>query len=89
MNATVYIAGIVTTDKGYKANISMLSGYAHKLDMLVAIANHNSPTGTWDPIGKSSMWTSSGLIAVAGIKQSTLLIATKNNNGWAGQEVLL
>ena len=89
MNATVYIAGVITTDNGYKADSAMLSGYAHKLNMLIAIANHNQPTGAWTPIGKSSIWDSCGPIAVAGIKQSTLVIATKNKDGWSGQQVLI
>jgi hypothetical protein len=55
--------------------------------MLVAMANHNRPTGGWRPVGKSAIWSSSGLLAKASETQNTLIAATKSNNEWSAQAI--
>lgn len=85
--ASVYIAGVMVTESGYDDDTLAMKNYAKKYNMLVAMANHNQPTGGFRPIGKSAIWSSSGLLAEASETQNTLVIATKYNNKWSAQAV--
>ena len=64
-----------------------MKNYAKKYNMLVAMANHNQPTGGWAPVGKSAIWSSSGLLAKASKTQNALVVATKLNNEWSAQAI--
>jgi predicted amidohydrolase len=85
--ASVYIAGVMVTEGGYDADTIAMKNYAKKFNMLVAMANHNRPTGGWRPVGKSAIWSSSGLLAKASETQNTLIVATKSNNEWSAQVI--
>lgn len=89
LGADVYIAGVLITDGGYEADTQTMSCYARNFNVLVAMANHNRPTGDWDPIGKSAIWTKSGLLIRANETQNALVIAARQNNEWIGQVVEL
>ncbi|MEH6577047.1 MAG: carbon-nitrogen hydrolase family protein [Amphritea sp.] len=82
--ADVYIAGVMFSEAGYAADTRQLEYYARKLKMLVAMANYNQPTGGWLPIGKSAIWTDTGLLAMADEKQDALVIAEHSPSGWTG-----
>lgn len=82
--AEVYIAGVMITAGGYDADTVALSRYASEHRMLVAMANHNHPTGGWQPIGKSAIWTESGSLASANETQQALVVAEKTLQGWEG-----
>ena len=60
LGADVYMASVLITAGGYDADTQLMSSYAREFNMLVAMANHNRPTGNWDPVGKSAIWTKSG-----------------------------
>ncbi|WP_409526196.1 carbon-nitrogen hydrolase family protein [Nitrincola sp. MINF-07-Sa-05] len=83
--AEVYIAGVMITAGGYEADTAALSRYASEHGMLVAMANHNASTGGWQPIGKSAIWTESGLLACANETQQALVVAEQTSQGWVGQ----
>ncbi|WP_293267329.1 carbon-nitrogen hydrolase family protein [Neptunomonas sp.] len=85
LGASVYIAGVLITEGGYDSDTAVMNNYASKYNMLVAMANHNQPTGDWAPIGKSAIWTNAGLLASATETQNALVVAEKLDNGWAGQ----
>ncbi|MDP3815719.1 carbon-nitrogen hydrolase family protein [Pseudomonas sp.] len=85
--ATIYIAGVLITARGYAADTRQLQAHARNLNMLVAMANHSQPTGGWKPIGKSAIWAPSGLIASANETSNALLIAEKNPTGWTGSAI--
>jgi predicted amidohydrolase len=85
--ASVYIAGVMITEGGYDADTIAMKNLAKKYNMLVAMANHNQPTGGWAPVGKSAIWSSSGLLAKASETQNTLVVATKLNNEWSAQAI--
>jgi predicted amidohydrolase len=87
--ATVYIAGVMVTASGYAADTTAMKNYAKKYNMLVAMANHNGPTGDCSPVGKSAIWSSSGLLAQASETQNTLIAATKSNNEWSAQVIII
>jgi predicted amidohydrolase len=85
LGASVYIAGVLITEGGYDSDTAAMERYAKKHNMLVAMANYNQPTGNWSPIGKSAIWSSTGLLASANETQNALVIAEKQNNIWTGQ----
>lgn len=85
LGADVYIAGVLITEGGYDLDTTVMAEHAHKYNMLVAMANHNQPTGNWAPIGKSAIWSSTGLLACASEKQNALVVAEQVNEQWYGQ----
>ena len=85
LGAAVYVAGVLITEAGYDSDTAVMAGYANKYNMLVAMANHNQPTGNWAPIGKSAIWSNTGLLACASENQNTLVVAEKLDNKWSGQ----
>jgi predicted amidohydrolase len=84
MGASVYMAGVLVSAGGYDADTQKLERYAKKFDLLVAMANHNKPTGGWTPTGKSAIWDSSGLIAAADRTQNALVVAEYSSSGLNG-----
>ena len=71
------------------ADTQMMSRYAREFNMLVAMANHNRPTGNWNPVGKSAIWTKSGQLICADESQNALVIAELKGNDWIGQVINL
>ena len=84
LGAAVYVAGVLITEGGYDSDTAVMAGYANKYNMLVAMANHNHPTGNWAPIGKSAIWSNAGLLASASENQNALVVAEKLNDKWSG-----
>ncbi|WDP91488.1 MAG: carbon-nitrogen hydrolase family protein [Desulfobacter sp.] len=89
MGATVYIAGVLISASGYDADTQKLAAYSKAHGCLVAMANHNQPTGGWVPVGKSAIWDASRLIAVADETRSELVVATFTPHGWKGEVAAL
>lgn len=87
--ANVYAAGVMITDKGYAADTEQLMRRARTHNMLVAMANHNRPTGGWSAVGKSAIWNAEGLLAAADATQSALVIADLADGGSHGRVVAL
>ena len=84
-DASVYIAGAVISKNGYEADTQLMSQYATEYNMLVAMANHNQPTGSWEPIGRSAIWSKSGLLASASKTQNAIVVAEREDGKWSGQ----
>lgn len=66
-----------------------MKNYAQEYNMLVTMANHNQATGEYLPVGKSAIWSNTGLLAVANETQHALVIAEKSADGWSGLVWLL
>lgn len=89
LGADVYMASVLITAGGYDADTQLMSSYAREFNMLVAMANHNRPTGNWDPVGKSAIWTKSGQLICADESHNALVIAERKDNDWIGQVINL
>lgn len=87
LGASIYIAGVLITEGGYEIDTKAMAQYASKYNMLVAMANHNRPTGGWQPIGKSAIWSKAGLLASASETQNALVVAEKQNQKWSAQVI--
>jgi len=85
LGASIYIAGVLISETGYQADTAAMSQYARKYNLLVAMANHNKPTGGWTPFGQSALWSNKGLLARANQHQNAILVAEKINDDWSGQ----
>lgn len=85
--ASVYMAGALITKSGYDADTSALRGYSSDFNALVAMANHNAPSGGYHPCGKSAIWYQGKLIATANETDSALVIAEYNSEKWEGNIV--
>lgn len=87
--ADIYVAGVLITEGGYALDTSRLESYAKNYKMLVAMANHNKPTGGWSPIGKSAIWNSDGLLTSAAEIKDSLVIAENISNNWISEIIEL
>ena len=80
--AIIYAAGVLISHNGYAADTSLLKSYAARHDLLVAMANHNRPTGGWTPAGQSAIWSWEGRLAAADDTQNALVIAERGPQRW-------
>ena len=87
LGASVYIAGVLITEGGYDSDTAVMAAHANEYNMLVAMANHSQPTGNWAPIGKSAIWSNTGLLACASENQNALVVAEKLNGNWSAQVI--
>jgi predicted amidohydrolase len=58
--AQVYAAGVLTSEKGYAAEVPLWQSYARDHRMAVVIANHGGPSGNYVSAGKSAIWNADG-----------------------------
>ncbi|WP_022942690.1 hypothetical protein [Psychromonas hadalis] len=75
------------TESGYESDSLTMKNYANEFNILVAMANHNQPTGGSLPIEKSAIWSATGLLAMANETEDVLIIAEKSHCGWSAQVV--
>ena len=87
IGADVYIMGALITENGYQADTTKMKTYAKKFNILVAMANHIEPIGDWQPVGKSAIWSSKGLLASADETQQALVIAERLKGIWSAQVI--
>ena len=83
LGGSVYIAGVLISEAGYESDTKVMAHYANKYNMLVAMANHNQPTGGWAPIGKSAVWSNTGLLASASENENAIIVAERENGVWS------
>ncbi|WP_419535453.1 hypothetical protein [Endozoicomonas sp.] len=51
------------------------------------MANHNKPTGGWQPIGKSAAWDKKGLLSAASEEKDAIVISQQNNGTWESRVI--
>ncbi|SHO56335.1 carbon-nitrogen hydrolase family protein [Vibrio quintilis] len=86
-SATVYAAGVFVTDGGYNSDTQKMQEYAEEHDLLVVMANHNKPTGGWEPVGKSATWSKDGLLGVASKEKDSIILSHQANQTWKSQVI--
>ncbi|MHA4980303.1 carbon-nitrogen hydrolase family protein [Pseudomonas extremorientalis] len=90
VGATVYAAGVLTSEGGYAADSALLQGYAAEHGLVVLVANHGGPSGGYVCAGRSAIWAADGrLLAAASGLGDALVIARRDGAVWAGQVVAL
>ncbi len=58
--STLYVAGVMTTPKGYPAKEKHMREYAMKHGMATVLANYACPTSEGDTAGRSAVWSQRG-----------------------------
>jgi predicted amidohydrolase len=86
--STVYAASVFLNAEWYATDAPRLAGYASRFRMLVVMANYAASVGTYVSVGKSAVWDPGGaLLAEASSTESSLVIASRNRDGWCGEVV--
>jgi predicted amidohydrolase len=90
LQATLYAAGVLISDKGYAPETELLQGYAREHRMAVLMANYGGQTGGWMPAGKSAVWDENGVLVTAadGLGEA-LVMAWQAEDGWRGEVLAL
>jgi len=89
-DSSLYLAGAFITPDGYLADSHLLSKYARKYHMGVALSNFGGESGGKLSAGKSAIWSEAGE-KVAGLEGlgEGLVIAKKINNKWSGKSMII
>lgn len=91
LQATLYAAGVLISDKGYASETELLQGYAREHHMAVLMANYGGQTGGWMPAGKSAVWDEEGVLVTAadGLGEALVIAWKKEEGGWRGEVLAL
>ncbi|ABC28870.1 predicted amidohydrolase [Hahella chejuensis KCTC 2396] len=83
--AAAYLSSVLITAGGYDEDTAKLQDYAQTHGMCVIMANFSGPSGGWEPIGKSAVWSPGGdLLAQGPQTGDALVIGVKTEAGWSG-----
>lgn len=86
--ASLYLAGVLVSQKGYPQDAANLRRYAADYGMTTLLANHAGPAGPYISAGRSAIWGPDGqLVVEAPGLGSYLVIGQKDARGWQGELV--
>lgn len=88
--STLYLAGAFITPEGYIKDSDLLTKYARKYNMGVALANFGGESGGIMSAGKSAIWSDAGerVAGLDGLGEG-LVIAKKINGKWSGKSMII
>jgi len=88
--STLYLAGAFITPEGYSKDSNLLSHFARKYKIGVALSNFGGESGGKISAGRSTIWSDSGE-KVAGLDGlgTGLVIAKKINGRWSGKSMVI
>jgi predicted amidohydrolase len=90
LGAGIYATSVFLNADWYDSDVPRLAGYAVRFGLLTVMANHAASKGSYESVGKSTVWTPKGAVLVqASGLENALLIATSEDGLWRGQRVLL
>lgn len=75
--AKVYAAGILTSENGYAAEAPLWQSYAREHGMVVLIANHGGPSGSYVSAGRSGIWNRSGKLVAEAPRVGRYLVVAR------------
>jgi predicted amidohydrolase len=86
--ASLYLAGVLVSQKGYPQDAANLRRYAADYRITTLLTNHAGPSGPYISAGRSAIWGPDGTLVVeAPGPGSHLVIAQKDAQGWQGELV--
>lgn len=89
MGATIYAASVLVSENGYAADAVIMEARAKEHGLLVAMSNHNKPSGGWISGGRTAIWTPDGQYCAAGATEDALVVAERDGDGWKVRAVEL
>jgi predicted amidohydrolase len=86
--ASIYLSSVFITENGYEADTQLLKNYAQNYAMDVFMANFCGSSGIHVSGGKSACWDRhENVISTLNTDREGLLIATKTDEGWKGENL--
>ncbi|WP_254513118.1 carbon-nitrogen hydrolase family protein [Anatilimnocola floriformis] len=88
--ADIYAASVFLTEEWYTSDSPRFPRYAREHQFLAVMANQGASRGTLQSVGKSAIWLPGGeLLAEARGTETALVIATREQDTWRGEVVLV
>jgi len=86
--ASIYLAGVLFSDKCYPTDAEQLRGYYMQYHLTVALANHGGDSGEYHSAGRSAIWSPSGeiLAEMSGTGEG-IVLAVKEKDRWRGRTI--
>lgn len=86
----LYLASVLFSVNGLSGDCQILRNYAIEHKIVIGMSNYIGETGGWQCAGNSTIWDVNGdVIACAGEKDLTLVIAQLVNWQWSGKSICL
>lgn len=84
--ASLYLAGVLTSEKGYAQDTANLQRHAANHGYGVLMANHGGPSGGYVSAGRSAFWNAEGqLVGATQGPGEQLLVLHGRPDGWTAQ----
>lgn len=85
-----YLTSVFITESGHKRDTRLLRDYAQEYNMVILMANYGGPFRGYESAGRSSIWSSDGLLIVGfdGLGEG-LVIARRLQDSWKGKIIRL
>jgi predicted amidohydrolase len=83
--ATLYVAGVLISERGHAVDAALLRSYAEEHRMGVLMANHATPSGGYATAGKSAFWAPGGVLLAQAPGPGDYLVIAEENSGWQGR----
>lgn len=92
--ASLYLAGVLESEAGYRADAAAMQRYAQQHTMGMLLANHGGPSGGYVPAGRSAFWAPGGALVVAAPGAGSWLVVaskprTTDHIQWTGEAMRL
>jgi predicted amidohydrolase len=85
--ASLYLAGVLISEKGYAADSATLQEHAAKHGYGVLLANHGGPSGGYVAAGRSAFWNATGQLvgATDGPGEQLLILRGQPDGAWSAE----
>lgn len=84
--ASLYLAGVLISEKGYPGDSAALQGHACRHGYAVLMANHGGTSGGYVAVGRSAFWDARGqLIGATAGDGEQLLVLRREQDSWTSE----
>jgi predicted amidohydrolase len=84
--ASLYLAGVLLSQKGYPADATRFGRYAADYRMTTLLANHGGPSGPYVSAGRSAIWAPDGALVIEAPGTGSYLVSAHGTaSGWRGE----
>ncbi|MEO4048252.1 carbon-nitrogen hydrolase family protein [Pseudomonas sp. CAU 1711] len=89
--ASLYLAGVLISERGYAVDSDQLQGYASTHGYGVLMANHGGPSGGYMSAGRSAFWSPEGQLigATPGPGEGLLIVRGQQGGNWSTELLAL
>ena len=88
--ASLYLAGVLISEKGYAQDAANLQRHAANHGYNVLMANHGGPSGGYVSAGRSAFWNAGGqLVGATQGDGEQLLLMRRGHGDWTAETIVL